>query len=58
MTKTFLANNIKPKGISWFNWGLGIHHAKLLLRKAKSSGADVIFLLAMRVKEKRLQRGC
>jgi len=45
MTKTFLANHIKPKGISWFNWGLGIHHAKLLLRKAKSSGADVIFFV-------------
>jgi branched-chain amino acid transport system substrate-binding protein len=45
MVKTLKTNHIKPKGISWFNWGLGIHHAKLLLRKAKSSGADVIFFV-------------
>lgn len=45
MEKTLAANNIKPKGIEWFNWGLGINHAKLLLRTAKLSGADVIFFV-------------
>jgi branched-chain amino acid transport system substrate-binding protein len=45
MAKTLMADHIKPKGTSWFNWGLGIHHAKLLLRTAKSSGADVIFFV-------------
>lgn len=45
MTKALAINNIKPEGIEKFNWGLGIHHAKLLLRTAKSSGADVIFFV-------------
>lgn len=45
MTKTLTANHITPSGISWFNWGLGINHAKLLLREARSSGADVIFFV-------------
>ena len=45
MTKALSANHITPSGISWFNWGLGINHAKLLLREAKSSGADVIFFV-------------
>lgn len=45
MTKALTANHITPSGISWFNWGLGINHAKLLLREAKSSGADVIFFV-------------
>jgi len=45
MTKSLATNHIKPMGITWFNWGLGINHAKILLRKAKSSGADVIFFV-------------
>lgn len=45
MTKALAANHIKPKGIMWFNWGLGINHAKLLLRSVKASGADVIFFV-------------
>ncbi|PKG80934.1 hypothetical protein CXF85_22170 [Colwellia sp. 75C3] len=45
MTKALAVNDIKPKGITWFNWGLGINHAKILLRNAKSSGADVIFFV-------------
>ncbi len=66
MEKALAASNIRPKGITWFNWGLGINHAKLLLRNAKSSGADVIFFVgnanegktfakAMLVLEKELQ---
>jgi len=45
MTKALAAKNITPSGITWFNWGLGINHAKLLLRDIKSSGADVIFFV-------------
>ena len=45
MTKALAAKDIKPKGTTWFNWGLGINHAKILLRKVKSSGADVIFFV-------------
>lgn len=45
MTKALAVNNIKPSGNTWFNWGLGINHAKILLRQAKSSGADVIFFV-------------
>jgi branched-chain amino acid transport system substrate-binding protein len=45
MTKALAVNDIKPNGITWFNWGLGINHAKILLRNAKSSGADVIFFV-------------
>ncbi len=45
MTKSLSADKISPAGISWFNWGLGINHAKLLLRDIKSSGADVIFFV-------------
>jgi len=45
MKKALSANGIKPRSITWFNWGLGINHAKLILRNAKSSGADVIFFV-------------
>ena len=45
MTKALAVNTIKPNGMTWFNWGLGINHAKILLRNAKSSGADVIFFV-------------
>jgi len=45
MTKALTASNVKSMGTTWFNWGLGINHAKILLRKAKSSGADVIFFV-------------
>ncbi|PKF57606.1 hypothetical protein CW748_06895 [Alteromonadales bacterium alter-6D02] len=41
--KTF---NVEAKGVSWFNWGIGKNHAKLILRQIKQSGADVIFLVA------------
>ncbi len=45
MTKSLAVNNIKPTAVAWFNWGLGINHAKILLRQAKYSGADVIFFV-------------
>ncbi|WP_019026211.1 ABC transporter substrate-binding protein [Colwellia piezophila] len=37
--------SIKPVGLSWFNWGAGKNHAKVLLRDIKASGADVIFFV-------------
>lgn len=45
MTKALKSKHINPSGIQWFNWGLGFNHAKILLREAKSSGADVIFFV-------------
>ncbi len=45
MTKALRSKNIEPKGVTWFNWGVGVNHAKVLLREAKSSGADVIFFV-------------
>ena len=38
-------HDIKPKAISWFNWGLGLNQAKLILRSISESGADVIFFV-------------
>jgi len=38
-------HGIKPKGIAWFNWGLGLNQAKLILRNITESGADVIFFV-------------
>ncbi|PHR85007.1 MAG: hypothetical protein COA59_03975 [Colwellia sp.] len=45
MTQALQQSNIKPSDIKWFNWGLGINHAKLLLREAKLAGSDVIFFV-------------
>jgi len=45
MTQALQQQNIKPSGIKWFNWGLGLNHAKLLLREAKLANADVIFFV-------------
>lgn len=45
-----MTNALKKRGVNspmveWFNWNLGIHQAKVLLRKIKQSGADVIFFV-------------
>lgn len=45
MTQALQQANIKPSDIKWFNWGLGINHAKLLLREAKLADSDVIFFV-------------
>jgi len=36
---------LKSAGISWFNWGLGKNHAKLLLRDIKQTEADGILFV-------------
>jgi len=36
---------INVNGLSWFNWGIGKNHAKVMLRNIKDSGADVIFFV-------------
>jgi len=46
MAKALKALNIEPHGVGWFNWGIGVHDAKIKLRKIHKSGADVIFLVA------------
>ncbi|OUR61572.1 hypothetical protein A9Q74_08775 [Colwellia sp. 39_35_sub15_T18] len=45
MTQALQQKNIKPSNIKWFNWGLGINQAKLLLREAKLDNSDVIFFV-------------
>lgn len=45
-----MTNALKKRGIlnplvEWFNWNLGIHQAKVILRKIKQSGADVVFFV-------------
>ena len=45
MTQALNESSIKPVGLSWFNWGAGKNHAKVLLRDIKASGADVIFFV-------------
>ncbi len=35
---------IKPIGLSWFNWGVGVNHAKVLLRDIKAS-AKLLFAI-------------
>ena len=45
MTQALKEAEIKPVGLSWFNWGAGKNHAKVLLRDIKASGADVIFFV-------------
>ncbi len=37
--------SIEGNGLSWFNWGIGKNHAKVMLRNIKESGADVIFFV-------------
>jgi len=46
MVNALNALGIEPVGISWFNWGIGVHGAKIKLRNIHKSGADVIFLVA------------
>jgi branched-chain amino acid transport system substrate-binding protein len=45
MTQALEESSIKPVGLSWFNWGTGNNHAKVLLRDIQASGADVIFFV-------------
>jgi len=45
MTSALAKSEIVPAGIAWFNWSLGINQAKLILREAHESGADVIFFV-------------
>mgnify|MGYP001942448921 CR=1 FL=1 len=45
MKQALNEQGIKPKGISWFNWGIGFNQAKLMLRNIAESGADVILFV-------------
>lgn len=45
MTNALMSLSLKPLGLEWFNWGIGINQAKLILRNIKESGADVIFFV-------------
>ena len=45
MTAALKTYDIEPSEVAWFNWNLGKNQAKVLLRQAKNSGADVIFFV-------------
>jgi branched-chain amino acid transport system substrate-binding protein len=45
MTAALNTYGIEPSEVAWFNWNLGKNQAKVLLRQAKNSGADVIFFV-------------
>jgi len=45
MTTALLENGHAPAGVAGFNWSLGINQAKLILREAYESNADVIFFV-------------
>ncbi|MBU2971386.1 ABC transporter substrate-binding protein [Pseudoalteromonas sp. C2R02] len=45
MTRALAKKGLKPTGVKWFNWGLGINNAKLTLRDIALSDADVIFFV-------------
>lgn len=45
MSQSLSDLSITPAGLSWFNWGIGDAHAKLLMREIIQSKADVIFLV-------------
>lgn len=45
MTNALKKRGIVNPSVEWFNWNIGMHQAKVLLRKIKQSGADVIFFV-------------
>jgi branched-chain amino acid transport system substrate-binding protein len=45
MTSALNDFSVDIAGTAWFNWNLGINEAKMLLRQAKESDADVIFFV-------------
>ena len=46
MNKALEEQDHRAIGVEWFNWHLGEISARMILRNIKSSGADVIFLVA------------
>ncbi len=46
MTSSLHERKLVPVNVSRFNWGVSLAGAKILLRKIKKDGADVIFLVA------------
>lgn len=45
ITATLKEENIKATGVSWFDWGIKINHAKSILTKVVNAGADVVFFV-------------
>jgi branched-chain amino acid transport system substrate-binding protein len=56
MTAALSELGVEPAGLLWFNWGLGEHEARILLRRITASGADVVFLVANAPEGKQLAR--
>ncbi len=57
MIQSLATMGIIPAGISWFNWNLGINQAKLILRNAYISRADVIFFVGNSPEGKKFAQG-
>ncbi|MCP4546398.1 MAG: ABC transporter substrate-binding protein [bacterium] len=36
---------VEPAGVFWFNWGLGVNGARILLRDIMATGADAVLLV-------------
>jgi len=45
MLKALNEHGLKPSSIKWFNWGLTIESARILIRECLQSGADSIFFV-------------
>ncbi len=46
MTQALANRGLKSKTTKWFNWGLSVNNARILLRELHQIGADSIFLVA------------
>jgi len=46
MTSALKTKQLTPQIVKWFNWGLSLNNARIMLREIKQSGADAIFLVA------------
>jgi branched-chain amino acid transport system substrate-binding protein len=45
MSLALAEKGVKVAGTTWFNWGVGKNHAKLILRNIKQAGADGILFV-------------
>lgn len=46
MTKALEERNLAPISVKWFNWGLSLGSARILLREINLAKADAVFLVA------------
>jgi len=46
MTTALNEQGITPAAVRWFNWGLSLEAARILIRECRQQGADALFLVA------------